>query len=337
MKKRFALAFAAILALCLALVGCGGGGGGGEAADPKANFIGTWEIQSMEQDGESMSEEDLAMMRELGLSVYLVLNEDGTGSIEMFGEALEGTWEAKNATTGTFTAEDQTVDMTLEGGTLTMTQEGTDTRMVFAQIDPEDMVTPDTSGSTDGGDDSGSASGIIPSGGSSASGNYIDSYGNVNGVAALELNGREIAALAQENGYIWHENSTCWLRQSDMAAVGAFDENLDLMSQSQMESLAAGAAGTPCIYLVSSAGYSSEQDAFDNGFGLSPDDVAYTDSTVVAKVSDGGAQYLVVTIDQQDGTYTYMIFNEASCDLFNSWADGNYGSTIDEIWTNLVG
>ena len=178
---------------------------------------------------------------------------------------------------------------------------------------------------------------LVGCGGGGGGGNYIDSHGNVNGVAALELNGAQIASLVQENGYIWHENSTCWLRQSDMAAVGAFDANLELMTQSEMESLAPGAAGTPCIYLVSSAGYSSEQDAFDNGFGLSPDDVAYSDSTVIAKVSDGGAQYLVVTIDQGDGTHTYMIFNEASCDLFNSWADGNYGSTIDEIWTNLVG
>lgn len=334
MKKRFALAFAAILALCLALVGCGGGGGGGgEApADPKANFVGTWEITGMTQDGEEYGAEEIEMMREYGLMVYLVLNDDGTFEMNMFGEAEEGEWTADSATQATLSIDGQEVTCTLDGGTLTMTQEGSDTVITFAEIDPADMVTPDSgsSGSTDDGGNSGG--GIAP-----ASSDYIDSYGNVNGRAALQLNGNQIAQIAQENGYIWHDNSTCWLRQSDMAAVGAFDAEGSLMSQVQLDALAPGAAGTPCIYLVSVAGYSSEQDAFDNGFGLPADDVRYTDSTVVAKVSDGGATYLVVTIDQGDGTHTFMIFNEASVDVFNNWADGNYGSSINEIWSSLVG
>ena len=96
MKKRFALAFAAILALCLALVGCGGGGGE-TPADPSANFVGTWEISGMTQDGETYGEEEIEMMREYGLMIYLEFYEDGTFSLELFGEANEGTWEATSA------------------------------------------------------------------------------------------------------------------------------------------------------------------------------------------------------------------------------------------------
>ncbi|MBQ9041756.1 MAG: lipocalin family protein [Eggerthellaceae bacterium] len=129
MKKGIIALLACVFALSLSLVGCGGGGG--NAADAKAAFIGTWDLVEMEENGEVTGSEDLDMLKALGLDVYLELNEDGTGALVLFGEAMNGTWEAKSATEGTFKIENETVDMKIADSKLTMEQSGA--KLTFAK------------------------------------------------------------------------------------------------------------------------------------------------------------------------------------------------------------
>ncbi len=137
--KRILKAILASLVLCLALAACGGGGGSAaEPVDYKADFVGTWEISKMVQDGEETSTEDLDLMKQYGLNVYLELNEDGTSSLELFGEPMEGTWEATAAGNGTITIDGQSVSMVLDGNLLTLEQEGS--TLSFVQIDPSEKV-----------------------------------------------------------------------------------------------------------------------------------------------------------------------------------------------------
>ena len=83
---KIAIAIAAVFALCLGLVGCGGGDG----ADYTKNFTGDWKL--------------------CGMTVTLTLNEDGTGSLVMFDEAMDVSWEPKSATE---------LDVTIDGDTTT--------------------------------------------------------------------------------------------------------------------------------------------------------------------------------------------------------------------------
>ena len=64
------------------------------------------------------------MLKDLGLTVTLELNEDGTGALVLFGEAMNGEWEAASATEGSFKVEGETVDMKIADGKLTMEQSG---------------------------------------------------------------------------------------------------------------------------------------------------------------------------------------------------------------------
>lgn len=117
MKKGIIVGlFACVFALSLALVGCGGGG------DVKAAWIGTWDLSEMEENGEVTSSDDIQMLKELGLTVQLELKEDGTGALVLFGESMQGKWEAKSATDATFTYEGQTINMKIADGKLTMEQ-----------------------------------------------------------------------------------------------------------------------------------------------------------------------------------------------------------------------
>ena len=108
------------VALCLALVGCGGAESGNDTA--KAAFTGTWDLTGITQDGEVTSSEDIAMLSSLGLEVYLTLNEDGTSQLVLFGEPMEGTWTAESETAGTVVLQGENTAMTIEGDTLTMTE-----------------------------------------------------------------------------------------------------------------------------------------------------------------------------------------------------------------------
>lgn len=116
MKKRVSLLVASALALMLsfALVGCGGG------EDYAANFQGTWKVCSIEGEDEGATDEDIAMLEDLGLIVLLNLNEDKSASLDVFGDIEEGTWEAKSATECSVTIDGDTITGTLADGKLTL-------------------------------------------------------------------------------------------------------------------------------------------------------------------------------------------------------------------------
>lgn len=120
MKKAGIIAIlCCAFALCAALVACGGG------TDPKAAWVGTWDLVEMNDRGTVTSQEDLEMLKALGVEVYAELNADGSASINMMGEKMEGTWEASSATAGKITIQGESVDMTLNGDKLEMSNNGT--------------------------------------------------------------------------------------------------------------------------------------------------------------------------------------------------------------------
>ena len=116
---------ACAMTLCLALTGCGGGGATNDK-DAKEAFIGSWKLAGMVSDGEEATAEDIAMLDAFGMSVGLDVNEDGTCALIMFGEPLDGTWEAKSATEATFTIDGSPITATIADGKLKMDEDGYD-------------------------------------------------------------------------------------------------------------------------------------------------------------------------------------------------------------------
>ena len=104
------------IALCFALVGCGGG----DKADPKKAVIGTWELSELT----GASEDDMAMMKAFGLTIEATFAEDGTFKLGMFGETMDGTWDAKSADKVSLTIEGDSVDATIKDGVLSIEVDG---------------------------------------------------------------------------------------------------------------------------------------------------------------------------------------------------------------------
>ena len=129
--KKSALAFlTCVLALAFALTGCSGGG-----KDPKANFVGSWELSGGTLEGEELTDEYMKMLEDWGVHCVLILDEDGTGALDLFLEVVDLKWEAKDATTVTITAEDESHDMKLKDGKLILEED--DGNLVFSKSDKD--------------------------------------------------------------------------------------------------------------------------------------------------------------------------------------------------------
>ena len=83
MGKKLVAVFVTIACactLCLALVGCGGG-------DPKANFTGAWELETIEDA--DLGTVDTAILKQMNMPVNMTLNEDGSADFVMFGQSID--------------------------------------------------------------------------------------------------------------------------------------------------------------------------------------------------------------------------------------------------------
>lgn len=114
--KKSALALmACILALAFALVGCGG-----SKADPEEAFLGSWKLSGGEIYGEELDDETIKTMEEWGLNCILILDEDGEGQLDLFGDIEDITWKVKSGGTAKISAEDVDFKATLKDDTLTL-------------------------------------------------------------------------------------------------------------------------------------------------------------------------------------------------------------------------
>ena len=129
--KKSALAFlTCVLELAFALTGCSGGG-----KDPKANFVGSWKFSGGTLEGEELTDEYMDMLEEWGVNCILILDEDGTGTLDLFLEVVDLKWEAKDATTATITADGDSQDMKLKDGKLVLEADGDE--LVFTKSDKD--------------------------------------------------------------------------------------------------------------------------------------------------------------------------------------------------------
>ena len=81
-------------------------------------------------------EETLAQAQEMGLSVYLQLNEGGSAVLSALGTNMDGSWTAKDATTVELTFDGSSAEATLEGEELVMQQDGDVMRFKRGEIPP---------------------------------------------------------------------------------------------------------------------------------------------------------------------------------------------------------
>ncbi len=134
LKAKIIAAAVCAMALCVALAGCAGGGT--NSGNDATNFQGNWVLSGGNNEGQELKAEDIDAMNQMGLNVYMQLNEGGNAVISLFGENVDGTWEAKDATTVAITFQGDTTDAKLEGDELVLSVEGNSLRFKKGDIPP---------------------------------------------------------------------------------------------------------------------------------------------------------------------------------------------------------
>ena len=130
MKKAIILVFSLILVLSLASCGKKAENGGSE--ETKSNIPnGFYKLIELEEDGEPVAPEDLELMESLGLKIYLKVNEDHSGYLNIFGEKSELSFDENN-----ITLEGESVPYTFDGTTISIEKDGS--KMVFTETEPID-------------------------------------------------------------------------------------------------------------------------------------------------------------------------------------------------------
>ncbi len=85
--------------------------------------VGEWDLVAMSAQGQSVSAEELAEFEDMGLRIYLQVEEDGSAVLSFFGEDEEGTWVG-TAGGCTLTMSDESVTAQVVDGLLTIEQDG---------------------------------------------------------------------------------------------------------------------------------------------------------------------------------------------------------------------
>ncbi len=112
MTKKIGLiaALCCVFVLCFALVGCGG--------VDKSKYTGEWKLAY--GSDENLDADSIELMDSLGLSVTLNLTDDGKGTLNLFGDSMEATWEASSNTEGKISMSDTDATMKLNNDELTI-------------------------------------------------------------------------------------------------------------------------------------------------------------------------------------------------------------------------
>ncbi len=93
------------------------------SAGPTDACVGEWDLVSMSAEGESVGAAELEQFEEMGLRIFLLVEEDGTAILSFFGEDEKGTWVGTSGGC-TLTMSNEKIDAQVTDGLLSIEQDG---------------------------------------------------------------------------------------------------------------------------------------------------------------------------------------------------------------------
>ncbi len=170
-----------------------------------------------------------------------------------------------------------------------------------------------------------------------ASSSYIDAYDNVSVCALLDAKGSQLEDLFEGKGYSWNDGYSGWLRRSDGAALVVYNGRGTSLSEDAVDDLAAGGGSEPTVYLLSVAGYKGALPALKGATLCTINHSAQVGEYAYGIVtSPAGRKAFIVSIPEEDGTYSLVTYNEAAVKSgMLKTSAGISGNTMDEAWASL--
>lgn len=214
---------------------------------------------------------------------------------------------------------------------------------------------------TDSSSDSTSASGSGSTGTASGAKDYAqgrdtsflsntdltDAYGQPTFYAVMELEGWQLATLAQEQGYAWTEadSESFWIDEAQTCAWNYLRQGA-FFSDEELAKLPKGAQGFPAVFFGIMGGYESEQDAARGLAKCMINSSAKGHDGDYVYVVNGPSmiEYLVDIKDAEDGDYQITIYgpDAISAGYYDSMHElpngvASFGSTVREAFEAYTG
>lgn len=169
---------------------------------------------------------------------------------------------------------------------------------------------------------------------------WTDSYGNITLYALFEASGSDLDGLLTQQAYTYNGKSTRWTRADQISSLEAMTTTQAAITETSLSSLDPDGVCQEFAYLVVT-GYDNPADI------LAAQNVVtkytYQTGDVILAVCYGPSktEHLVMIRDDnaEDGGYAVMVFSQHCVESgdFNSIMGGSYGTSFDEIWTNITG
>lgn len=136
--RRTPIALALLCAVLLCLGACAAPQEQHGPSQDAAGFAGIWEVDRLDDGQRVIQDDELERLRQLDLTIYLELSDDGSAVFRLFDAEEHGTWEAGSATEATMTLSDgEVVAMALEEGELSFSQD--EDRLWFKRTDLSEL------------------------------------------------------------------------------------------------------------------------------------------------------------------------------------------------------
>ena len=339
MRKRLVVAFASILVLCIALMGCSGGSATGtsgdedtsttsEAAATDSGLIGCWQIVSADQSDETwLGDDELGTLRSLGFDSYIQFSDDGECEWHFFGDTFEGTADVTDATRAETTLTDESDDTNSFDASFWLDGDELTADKLFVEVGGivYTYARVDGLGTWDGSKQVRDA--------------YLTDDWFVNGNALIDLSGEELYWLLWTQDYHRDNRDEKWIHdEPGHAILSVIGPGEAYIYQDTVRGLQPGGEGSPVIFVLAVNGFGSAEDTFAACFGKSATEYASTEDIFVTTVSSStGAEYLVLLNKNSDsGGFGVWIAGEDGIGVLEGYLGDELGSSIPEAYENLA-
>ena len=337
MRKRLIAAFASILVLCLALMGCSGGsasstsegaGTSGGAEGAESGFVGCWQIVSADLPDEAwLSEDELGTLRSLGFDSYIEFSDDGDCTWSFFGGTFEGTADITDATKTEATLTDVPDDTYSLDVSIWLDGDDPDADTLFVEAGDivYTFVRVDDIGTCDGSEQ--------------VRDTYLTDGWLVNGNAIIDLSGEELYWLLWAQNYYRDNRDEKWIHEgSGHAILSVIGPGGAYVYQDTVRDMQPGGEGSPVAFVLAINGFGSAEDTFTACFGKGATEYASSEDFFVTTVtSSAGTEYLVLmNRDSGSGGYVVWIVGEDGLGVFEEYMGDELWGSIPEAYENLA-
>ncbi|MBQ9069619.1 MAG: hypothetical protein IJ131_11310 [Eggerthellaceae bacterium] len=117
--KKMGVRFSLVVLVACACLLAGCAGGRGQEGSSKDDYVGSWNLNSIEAESSDASQDAdaVAELSNLGLTISLLVEESGSAEFDLFGDKIPGTW-AVGDTGAILNLNDTEYTMVLDEGLL---------------------------------------------------------------------------------------------------------------------------------------------------------------------------------------------------------------------------